>query len=687
MIAVHRMFFNTRGPIMFRWNQHARLAALLVCGTASVAHAGSPGDDTSNHWISRATGARIDGNASGGTGGEVLASAAGSEGADRSDHTVTPIKHVVLIIGENRTFDHVFATYQPPAGQTVANLLSKGIVNADGTPGPNVALAAQWQAQDSGVYANSPSKTSLYSHLPVMMTAGAPTNPHFATASQAAAFEPALPAADASELASGGTGLASYSVDTRFAALLPNAPVDLHQYLSYDDYASSPVHRFFQMWQQLDCDASAISKTNPSGCQNDLFPWVETTVGAGSNGAPQPAGFNALSTGEGSTSMQFFNVAKGDVPYFTELASTYALSDNFHQAVMGGTGANHIMLGYGSLIYYADANGDPATPPSGQIENPNPQSGTNNFYTQDGYGGTNGGGSYVNCADDGQPGVAAIKHYLQSLPYRSFEDGDCQKSAYYLVNNYNPGYLGDGSPAPLGATQFTIPPTRQNNIGLLLSKHHVSWKYYGEGWDGGKEDGEGGSFCNICDPFLYSTQIMTDPVLREHNQDIQQLYADIQGNTLPAVSIVKPDGLLDGHPASSKLDLFEGFCQKIIAMIQANPAAWKDTAVMVTFDEGGGYWDSGYVQPIDFFGDGTRIPLLVVSRYSQGGRVVHTYYDHVSFDKFVEANWDLHETISPRGRDNLPNPVAHRSNPYVPINSPAIGDLMDMFDFGAAARP
>ena len=76
-------------------------------------------------------------------------------------------------------------------------------------------------------------------------------------------------------------------------------------------------------------------------------------------------------------------------------------------------------------------------------------------------------------------------------------------------------------------------------------------------------------------------------------------------------------------------------------MVQANPQVWNDTAIMITFDEGGGYWDSGYVQPIDFFGDGTRIPLLVVSPYSHGGRVVHTYYDHVSFDKFVEANWSL----------------------------------------------
>jgi phospholipase C len=405
-------------------------------------------------------------------------------------------------------------------------------------------------------------------------------------------------------------------------------------------------------------------------------------MGAGNNGVTQPANFTDQSTGEGSTSMQFLNMAQGDAPYFKGLAQTYALSDNFHQSVMGGTGANHIMLGYGTLIYYADAKGKPATPPTNQIENPNSQAGTNNWWVQDGYG----GGSYVNCADESQPGVASVKKYLRSLPYKTFNGTDCKKNAYYLVNNYNPGYLGDGTAAPLGAQQFTIPPSTQENLATLLERHHVSWKYYGEGWGQGKENGEAGTFCNICDPFLYSTQVMTNPDLRANNQDINDLYTDIQNNTLPAVSIAKPDGILDGHPASSKLELFEGYVKKIVDMAKANPKVWADTAIVVTFDEGGGYYDSGYIQPVDFFGDGTRIPMLVISKYSEGGRVVHTYYDHVSFDKFVEANWGLHDQISDRSRDNLPNPIALPRNPYVPVNAPAIGNMMDMFDFGRHDR-
>lgn len=80
--------------------------------------------------------------------------------------TTTPIKHVVLIIGENRTFDHVFGTYIPPNGQTVWNLLSEGIVDEDGSPGPNSDQALQYQATDTKTFSIHPTKGAPYSALP-----------------------------------------------------------------------------------------------------------------------------------------------------------------------------------------------------------------------------------------------------------------------------------------------------------------------------------------------------------------------------------------------------------------------------------------------------------------------------------------------------------------------------------------
>ena len=81
------------------------------------------------------------------------------------------------------------------------------------------------------------------------------------------------------------------------------------------------------------------------------------------------------------------------------------------------------------------------------------------------------------------------------------------------------------------------------------------------------------------------------------------------------------------------------------------------TAVFITVDEAGGYYDSGYIQPVGFFGDGPRIPLIVVSPLTRGGRVSHEYGDHVSILKFIEANWGLptDERGSLRGRRGSPS--------------------------------
>jgi phospholipase C len=631
---------------------------------------------------------------------------------DHHRQTRTPIQHVIVIIGENRTFDHVFATYKPKKGESVSNLLSKGIVNEDGTPGPNFSQAAQSSATDtsSDGYQISPSATP-YATLPPVLAGGGP--PPFPDVATAKSIENGLPDDYYVYLTTGATGLNHGDVDTRIpnAANLPNGPFQITSSTHpYDSYDNSPVHRFYQMWQQFDCNAAKATRSNPSGCSNDLFPWVETTIGAGSNGNPQAAGFNDLSTKEGSTSMGFYNMLQGDAPYLKSLADTYAMSDNFHQSVMGGTGANHVMLGSGDAIWFTDGNGHARRPPHNQlvaagssnagvvdeIENPNPQAGTNNWYTQDGYGSgsygsaSSGGGTYSACSDGDAAGVSQVVNYLKSLSTPI--DPRCERGHYYLLNNYNPGYYGDGRNAYADITNpnetvFTIPPSPLRNIGDTLIERNISWAYYGDQFSTYLANPDNNyvtpdnTYCNICNPFQYSTSIMTSASGRAHNQDTTALYTAIQNGTLPAVSFVKPDGYLDGHPASSKLNLFEGFVKKIVDGVKANPKLWASTAIIVTFDEGGGYWDSGYIQPLDFFGDGTRIPTLVVSSWAKPGHVSHTYTDHVSILKFIEANWGL-PPVTSRSRDNFPNPRTSRSNPYVPTNSPALGDMMDLFSFG-----
>jgi phospholipase C len=693
--------------------------------------------------------------------GGPLASTAQAQ-TDNDSKTTSPIKHVIIIIGENRSYDHVFATYVPKSGQTTMNLLSEGIVKADGTPGPNFDKAHQRAAVDLGEkrggdpFLLSPPKLDFGGDvLPAPLVGGAKDSyiPNDSI-SLAEASENGLPADYYQFLVSGGTGLTSKTPDTRITNVndLPAGPFQLtnKKLFDYNAYAASPVHRFYQMWQQLDCSREHITEENGSGCNARLFSWVEVTVGAGTNGLAQPANFDinylpgAKTTGEGSTALGFYNVQQGDVPYFKSLADTYAMSDNFHQSVEGGTGANHIMFGHGDMIWFSDGEGhakepphnvtvDPGTPNAGkvdEVENPNPAAGTNNWYSEDGYGGGSfgsasfGGGSYSNCADPTQNGVSSVVKYLQSLPRPV--DPHCEVGHYYLLNNYNPGYFGQGENAFADEspdnTVFTVPPSSTPSIGDTLLKHDISWKYYGDQWNDYAgvgnpnqplcnppalvkncfipEDkyqinyGAAGSanplgqtitnadeYCNICNPFQYDTSIMANAKVREaHIQDTLNLYADIANNSLPAVSIVKPSGFVDGHPSSSKLDLFEGFVQKIVDAVQANPKLWAETAIFITEDEGGGYYDSGYVQPLDFFGDGTRIIFLAVSPFSKGGKIAHNYSDHVSILKFIERNWSL-PPVSHRSRDNFPNPITEGKNVYVPVNGPAISDLFELFDF------
>jgi phospholipase C len=275
------------------------------------------------------------------------------------------------------------------------------------------------------------------------------------------------------------------------------------------------------------------------------------------------------------------------------------------------------------------------------------------------------------------------------LPYHP--SPKCEAGHFYMINNDSPGFLPDGTVDSKGITKgSSVPPSNVRTIGEALNEKDISWAYYGGAYSAavnlqhnpGTSDPAvlvGAAYCNICNFESYTNAIMGNAAQRTaHIKDTIDFFNAIDDETLPAVSFVKPDGLLDGHPASSKLDLFEAMVKKIVDHLEARPDLFASTALIVTFDEGGGYYDSGYIQPLDFFGDGPRIPLIIVSPLTRGGHVSHTYTDHVSILKFIERNWHL-KPLTQRSRDNFANPVVDDDDPYVPLNSPALGDLFDFF--------
>lgn len=674
--------------------------------------------------------------------------------------TASPIKHVIILIGENRGLDHAFGVYRPKGrGEFIANLLSKGIVTEDGTPGPNFRSATQFSVTAQPTYyvgAPEEAKHAYNASTNLMavpqVTAPPVTQSVFSPPFSPNQFNPAhpelnfaietdvdpqvlaltnnanilttgfsgqkvpacalTPQALAAVAAASGTTLGALVTDAQapvvplsgdqLAALLPGCsgpdvrvpairagaltgPFPLWGSgagdIGDDDYTGDQTHRFFQDWQQEDCSAAHATPENPSGCRNDLFAFVTS----------------------GST-MGFYNMEKGQLPVLKSLADRFTLSDNFHQSVHGGTYSNHVMLGTGDAIFWNDGNGNPTPPPADDIANPDPQPGTVNTYTIDGH--------FSACTVGGvsQPGGKEVLKYLSQL--RSHPKPNCEDSHYYMINNIEPAYLPDGTQTAAAHN----PPSLVRTIGDELSERSISWAWYGGAWNdyvfliarakslgvnptsiddlitvllaGGIGPGNdalthavGAAYCGGCNPFQYAKSIMENPAaVAEHLKDTTDLVAAIADGTLPAVAFGKPDGLLDGHPQSSKTDLFEAYVTHLLEALDANPALRAETAVFITWDEAGGFWDSGYVQPLDYFGDGPRMPLLILSAYATGGRIYHGYGDHVSLLKFIERNWRL-APITRRSRDNLPNPVTAPGNPYVPVNSPAISDLFDAFDF------
>ena len=627
-------------------------------------------------------------------------SAAAASVQNNSQKTASPIKHVIVLIGENRTFDHFFATYVPKSRDSVRNLLSEGIIKTDGTPGRFFFRSAQFQAV-------KPFASSYFVSLPFFLKAPyhtlpeptlnfAPTKTVFPPGTPTAllaAVEPSLEAGDLNLLTTGAASFATQTFvlpdpDTRVTNYnhLPNGPFQLTgPTLPYDSYTGDTTHRLYEMWQQSDCSIFNFTLENPSGCLSDLYPFVIVNY----TNQPDPASGGAIDDNGGGNSMAFYNVQENDVPVFKALADEYTMSDNYHQAVMGGTGANHVMMGTGDAIFWSDGSGNPTKPPS-HIANPNPLPGTDDVYTVD----LNFDGNFTECADPSQPGVGPVRSYLASLFYHP--NPNCQAGHYYMINNDNPGFLPDGTVDTKGiAGGGSIPPSNVRTIGEALNDKGISWAYYGGAYNAAvalehnptSTDPTvlvGAAYCNICNFESYVNAIMGDPAQRAaHIKDATDFFAAVDNGSLPAVSFVKPDGLLDGHPASSKPDLLEGMVKKIVDHLTANQELFASTVLFITMDEGGGYYDSSYIQPLDFFGDGPRIPMIAVSPFSRGGHISHVYSDHVSILKFIERNWGF-KPLTARSRDNFPNPISFSFDPYVPVNSPAIGDLFDLFNFEQA---
>lgn len=139
----------------------------------------------------------------------------------------------------------------------------------------------------------------------------------------------------------------------------------------------------------------------------------------------------------------------------------------------------------------------------------------------------------------------------------------------------------------------------------------------------------------------YFLSVKTNTTMSANLREMDGVFVDAASGTLPAVSIVDPEGNLSisEHPPSN-ITLGEIWTEQVIQAIMRSPQ-WSSTLVLLTWDESGGYWDHVSPPQVDGLGYGFRVPLIVISPFAKHGYIDHEIMDHTSLLKFIAENWNL----------------------------------------------
>jgi phospholipase C len=296
----------------------------------------------------------------------------------------------------------------------------------------------------------------------------------------------------------------------------------------------------------------------------------------------------------------------GSLTPMWRLAKEYTLMDHFHHAAFGGSFLNHIYMICGCALKFPDA------PAEIRAEiGPNGELVKDGAVTPDGYG--------VN--------------------------------TLFPVNGPYPAKAKPERLAPL-QTQVTI--------GDRLDEKGVDWAWYSGGWEDALNHRADPLFQYHHQPFAYFANYAVGTPGQKHLKDEKEFVHGITHGELPAVSFFKPIGEENEHPGYASVLAGENHTAFLIGLIQKSPL-WKDTAIIVTYDENGGMWDHVAPPKGDRWGPGTRVPALLISPFARKGYVDHTVMDTTAIAKLIETRFGL----APLGERDAASP-----------------DMTQAFDFG-----
>ncbi|HLI27682.1 MAG TPA: alkaline phosphatase family protein [Chloroflexota bacterium] len=208
----------------------------------------------------------------------------------------------------------------------------------------------------------------------------------------------------------------------------------------------------------------------------------------------------------------------------------------------------------------------------------------------------------------------------------------------YAVNTSQPYYppYRPGTP-----DDHRLPPQTLPHIGDRLDAAGVSWAWYAGGWNAAMAGTPGDLFQYHHQPFNYFANVGGDPAARaRHLKDEDDFLTDLREGTLPQVAWVKPYGTDNEHPGYADVITGELHVEELLRAIQQS-RYWPRVAVIITYDEHGGFWDHVPPPVVDEWGPGERVPTLIISPWAKRGYIDHTEYDTTSILKFIEWRWNL----------------------------------------------
>lgn len=253
------------------------------------------------------------------------------------------------------------------------------------------------------------------------------------------------------------------------------------------------------------------------------------------------------------------------------------------------------------------------------------------------------GGSFLNhqwlacaCTPRYENAPDSLKQSIDPSTGKPFKDPILTPDGYVV----NAMFPSEG-PLPKNPGDRVLPPLEQATLGDRLSDQGVDWAWYAGGWNDAVSGHPDPLFQFHHQPYTYFKRYAANSTERaKHLKDLTDLLEGIDKGELPPVVFYKPIGSLNEHPGYADVLHSEKHIVELLGKLE-HSKIWKDSVVIVTYDEFGGFWDHVPPPKVDRWGPGSRVPAIIVSPFAHRNHVDHTVYDTTSILKLIEDRFGL----------------------------------------------